>query len=173
VVDEELQQTISQLSNSVAACLGAIGGIAGSTKGTFLILLVPLIFLYFKFQQFFRAGNTTVARLESVSRSPIYADFSQALIGANSIRAYMQQTRFVTSLNKALNHNSIANITQQLSSQWLAIRLDFLGKLLVCVPFLFVLFSPPSAAFYSLFSSFSLRRQYHYLLHRVTCCGHL
>jgi ABC-type multidrug transport system fused ATPase/permease subunit len=127
VVDEELQQTISQLSNSVAACLGAIGGIAGSTKGTFLILLVPLIFLYFKFQQFFRAGNTTVARLESVSRSPIYADFSQALIGANSIRAYMQQTRFVTSLNKALNHNSIANITQQLSSQWLAIRLDFLG----------------------------------------------
>jgi ABC-type multidrug transport system fused ATPase/permease subunit len=129
VIDEELTQTISQFSNSVVQVLGAVGAIAGSTKGTFLALFVPLMFFYNRLQRYFRHGNTTVARLESVSRSPIYADFSQALAGISSIRAYGEEQRFVDDLEKAVNHNSIANITQQLSSNWLAIRLDFIGSL--------------------------------------------
>ena len=81
VVDEELSQTISQLTNSLFACLGAVGAIAGATQGTFLILCVPLVFLYEKIQRYFRKSNTAIARLQSVSLSPIYADFSQALTG--------------------------------------------------------------------------------------------
>jgi len=49
--------------------------------GTFLLLLIPLTIFYERAQSFFRKTNTTVARLESISRSPIYADFSQALTG--------------------------------------------------------------------------------------------
>eukprot|EP01040_Poterioochromonas_malhamensis_P005555 gene5555-5971_t len=130
VVDEELTQTISQFSNCVAQVLGSIGAIAGSTKGTFLVVFVPLMYIYNRFQQYFRSGNTTVARLESVSRSPIYADFSQALAGVNSIRAYKQETRFIEKLETALNTNSVANIFQQLSTQWLSIRLDFIGSII-------------------------------------------
>jgi ATP-binding cassette subfamily C (CFTR/MRP) protein 1 len=129
VVDEELTQTISQFSNSVVQVLGAIGAIAGATKGTFLILFVPLVFVYHYFQKYFRAGNTQVARLESISRSPIYADFSQALTGISSIRAYQQEVRFIDDLETSVDINSIANVTQQLSTNWLSIRLDFLGSL--------------------------------------------
>eukprot|EP01040_Poterioochromonas_malhamensis_P014174 gene14174-15673_t len=128
-IDEEMTQTLSQFTNGVAQTLGAIGAIAGSTKGTFLVIFVPLFFIYNRFQQYFRAGNTTVARLESVSRSPIYADFSQALTGMSSIRACKQETRFIDQLERALDNNSSANIFQQISTQWLAIRLDFLGSI--------------------------------------------
>lgn len=81
VVDEELSQTITQLTNSLFSCIGAVGAIAGATKGTFLVLCVPLIFLYERIQRYFRKSNTAIARNQSVSLSPIYADFSQALTG--------------------------------------------------------------------------------------------
>jgi hypothetical protein len=50
VVDEELSQTISQVFNSFSQCLGAIGAVAGATKGTFLILIVPLMVFYTNIQ---------------------------------------------------------------------------------------------------------------------------
>jgi len=129
-VDEELQQTINSLMNSIFQCVGAVGAIVGATKGTFLVLFVPITFVYFRVQSFFRKTNTTVARLESISRSPIYTDFSQALTGVSSIRAYDEAKHFIHHLEKQLDNNSIAAITQQLASQWLAIRLDFLGSII-------------------------------------------
>ena len=128
IVDEELSQTLSQFSNTFANVLGAIGAIIGATKGTFLALFVPLIFIYNEVQKYFRSTNTAIARLESVSRSPIYSDFSQVLSGVNSIRAYNDQARFIENLERSVDKNSIANITQQNCSQWLAIRLDIMGS---------------------------------------------
>jgi ABC-type multidrug transport system fused ATPase/permease subunit len=130
VIDEELSQTISQVFNSFSQCLGAIGAVAGSTKGTFLILIIPLLIAYNSIQAFFRKTNTVIARLEAISRSPIYSEFSQALTGVNSIRAYKDGQRFIDALEKRLNQNSIAGVTQQLVGQWLAIRLDILGALI-------------------------------------------
>jgi ATP-binding cassette subfamily C (CFTR/MRP) protein 1 len=127
VVDEELSQTTSQVLNSLFACVGSVGAIAGATKGTFLVLLVPIVYVYANIQTFFRKSNTAVARLESVSRSPIYADFSQTLVGASSVRAYGESQRFIDHLELQLDRNSIAAITSQLAGQWLAIRLDILG----------------------------------------------
>jgi ATP-binding cassette subfamily C (CFTR/MRP) protein 1 len=129
-VDEELTQTISSVMNCVVQVLGAVAGVVGATKGTFLVLFAPLGFFYFRLQRYFRVGNTNVARLESVSRSPVYADFSQALAGISSIRAYKDQNRFIQQLEALVNANSIANITQQLFSQWLAVRLDLIGSLI-------------------------------------------
>lgn len=127
-IDEELSQTISQLSNSLFQCIGAICAVAAATLGTFLILMIPMGYWYFWIQKRFRKTNTAIARLEAVSRSPIYTDFSQALIGAQSIRAYQDEERFIKRLENCVDANSIAGITQQLSANWLALRLDFLGS---------------------------------------------
>lgn len=126
-VDEEISQTIAQVTNGYFQCFGALGAVAGATKGAFLVLLVPLMYIYLRIQKYFRKTNTAVARLESVSRSPIYADFSQALTGLNSIRAYSVENRFISVLERRVDANSIAAITQQLASQWLSIRLDLIG----------------------------------------------
>jgi ABC-type multidrug transport system fused ATPase/permease subunit len=68
-IDEELSQTINQLSNSVFQLIGGIAAVSAATKGTFLILMVPLAYFYYQVQKMFRKTNTTVARLEAVSRS--------------------------------------------------------------------------------------------------------
>eukprot|EP01041_Mallomonas_annulata_P002837 gene2837-5584_t len=127
VVDESLSQTLSQLVNSVFTCISAAVAIAAATSGTFLILLVPLYFLYDRVQRFFRRSNTEIQRLQSVSLSPIYADFSQALVGVSSIRAYGLSSQFILQMEESVNKNSIAAIMQQLAGQWLAIRLDLIG----------------------------------------------
>jgi len=132
VCDEDLSQTISQVSNSVFACIGAIGAICAATKGTFLVLIVPLIFLYKSIQGYFRNSNTAIARLDSISKSPIYSDFSQCLNGLTSIRAYSDQDRFVNLLEYVVDRNSIAAISTQIAGQWLAIRLDFIGSIISC-----------------------------------------
>lgn len=129
-LDEELTQTISQVANAFFACLGALGAIAGATKGTFLIVMVPMLWFYRQIQQYFRRTNTTLARLESVSRSPMYADFSQALNGLTSIRAYGDQKRFTGWMMDRVDSNSIAGLLSQIASQWLAVRLDFLGAII-------------------------------------------
>merc|ERR1711871_1600575 len=128
VVDEELSQSINQIMNSFFGCLGAFAGVAAATRGTFLVVLVPLSYCYAKVQWYFRKTNTTIARLEGISRSPIYADFSEVLGGMDSVRAYKQEPRFIDRLEGRVNSNSLAAMMQQLGGQWLAVRLDFLGS---------------------------------------------
>ncbi len=95
-------------------------------------------------QRKFRNANTAIARLEAISRSPIYTDFSQALVGAQSIRAYGEQTRFIKRLEECLDINTIAGMIQQLGSQWLAIRLDFMGS---CTTFFIALIAASTTNF--------------------------
>jgi len=130
-IDEDLAQSISQVIGMGGGVLGSLGAIAGSTKGTFLILAVPLGFLYTHFQTYFRKSNTAIARLEAVSRSPIYADFSQSLSGTSTIRAYAQQEKFITKLEDFANKNTVPGVLQQICGQWLAIRLDIVGALII------------------------------------------
>lgn len=127
VIDEDIAQSMSQVIGMGGGVLGAIGGIVGATKGTFLILLLPLGILYQRFQAYFRKSNTAISRLESVSRSPIYADFSQTLAGTSTIRAYAQQSRYIQGLEDYANLNTVPGIFQQIVGQWLAVRLDILG----------------------------------------------
>lgn len=130
IIDEELSQSISQLTNSLFSVFGAIAAIAAATQGIFLILCVPLVILYEKIQRYFRKSNTAIARLQSVSLSPIYTDFSQALTGLSTIRAYGVSQRFIDSLQKRVDYNTVPLVMTQLAIQWLAIRLDFIGSLI-------------------------------------------
>ena len=129
-IDEELSQSISQLSNALFSVFGAIAAIAAATQGFFLILVLPLVVMYDKIQRFFRKSNTAIARLQSVSLSPIYTDFAQALTGLSTIRAYGGNQRFVDSLQKRVDYNTVPLIMSQLSTQWLAIRLHLIGALI-------------------------------------------
>jgi ATP-binding cassette, subfamily C (CFTR/MRP), member 1 len=136
VVDEELSQSLNQVLNCFIQVLGCLGAISGSTKGTFLILLIPISIIYLKVQAYFRKTNTAVARLESISRSPIYADFSQVLAGLYTVRAYRCHERFVLKLEALVNRNSSAAVLTGLANQWLCLRLDILGSfisLFVCL----------------------------------------
>ena len=99
-MDEDIPQTVSQLTTSLASCIGALVAIAISTNGALMILLFPIIIAFTRIQKFFHRTNTAVARLESISRSPIYTNFSETLSG-NTYTVYILFNLFVHFVFKA------------------------------------------------------------------------
>merc|ERR1712159_163780 len=131
-VDLELTQTISQGVNTIFSVLGAIGAITAATKGTFLIPLIPLGYLYWLIQKWFRKTYTELQRVTSVANSPIFADFSQTLSGTSTIRAFGVQDGFFDSCKNSFDNMNTSYLLVQLSSYWLALRLDIMGGMIAC-----------------------------------------
>lgn len=50
--------------------------------------------MYYYVQRYYLRTSRELKRLDSVSRSPIYAHFQESLGGISTIRAYRQQLRF-------------------------------------------------------------------------------
>jgi ATP-binding cassette subfamily C (CFTR/MRP) protein 1 len=67
--------------------------ISASTPA-FIALIVPLLLVYYWVQRYYLRTSRELKRLDSVSRSPIYAHFQESLGGITTIRAYRQQARF-------------------------------------------------------------------------------
>jgi len=110
--------------------IGYIGNIAYTTKGTFLVLLVPIGIVYYRIQLFFRRTNTDLKRLENTTRSPIYVEFNQALSGSSSLRAHKALDDNLNRLNGYVDVNTNVWMLQQFAKWWLAIRLDTLGGII-------------------------------------------
>jgi ATP-binding cassette subfamily C (CFTR/MRP) protein 1 len=128
-VDLELTQTISQGINTIFQVLGALGAILVATKGTFIVPLIPLGYIYYLVQKWFRKTSTELQRVTSIANSPIFADFSQTLSGTSSIRAYGVQKGFFDKCKTSFDNMNASYILVQLSSYWLALRLDVMGGL--------------------------------------------
>lgn len=104
--------------------------IALATNGILAVLLIPLSFLYYDIQKTFRKTNTTIARIESITRSPIYADFSEILGGLGTIRAFKEERMFIKKLETAVNRNTVPLMLQTQAGYWLGIRLDAMGAVI-------------------------------------------
>ena len=66
----------------------------GIVTPIFVIALVPVIVFYIYSQKYYIKTSRELSRLESTSRSPIYALFSETLDGLTTIRAYKAEKRF-------------------------------------------------------------------------------
>ena len=71
----------------------------------FLIFLIPIGIGYYFAQRYFISTQRELTRLDSTSRSPIYALFSETLDGLTTIRAYDAENRLMKRNNcgKALD----------------------------------------------------------------------
>lgn len=57
------------------------------------------------FQRLYTATARQLKRIDSVRRSPIYANFSETLNGVSSICAYRQQDRFIHKADELLDNS--------------------------------------------------------------------
>jgi ATP-binding cassette, subfamily C (CFTR/MRP), member 1 len=57
----------------------------------FAIAVLPLLFIYYKIQQYYRPVSRDLQRLDCLSRSPIFAHFSETLNGVATLRAFNKQ----------------------------------------------------------------------------------
>jgi ABC-type multidrug transport system fused ATPase/permease subunit len=126
-VDLELTQSLGQAFSTLFSVLGAVGAIIAATKGTFLVPLIPLGYVYYLIQKWFRKTSTELQRVTSILNSPIFADFSQILSGTSTVRAYGEEKRFFKQCQSSFDSMNAAYLLVQLTNYWLGLRLDFLG----------------------------------------------
>src|SRR4051794_24168145 len=92
-IDELLARTFNQLFANTARCAFTLVVISAGTPA-FVALIIPLTLLYLYIQRYYLNTSRELKRLDSVSRSPIFAHFQESLGGLSTIRAYEQQDRF-------------------------------------------------------------------------------
>lgn len=95
--------------------------------------VAPLMIIYYFVQRYYRRSYIELQRLDSVSRSPIYAHFSESLSGVETIRAYRLTEAFALSSDARVDTNHRAYFTCRMANEWLSMRLDCIGA---CIVFL-------------------------------------
>ena len=97
----------------------------------FVALILPLAAIYQYIQRYYLRTSRELKRLDSVSRSPIYAHFQETLGGINTIRAYRQQGRFSLENEWRVDANLRAYFPSINANRWLAVRLEFIASLVI------------------------------------------
>ncbi|XMA08741.1 hypothetical protein WAI453_001532 [Rhynchosporium graminicola] len=105
--------------------------VISTTTPAFVAFIVPLAAVYYWVQRYYLRTSRELKRLDSVSRSPIYAHFQESLGGITTIRAYRQQERFAQENEWRVDANLRAYFPSINANRWLAVRLEFLGSIII------------------------------------------
>jgi ABC-type multidrug transport system fused ATPase/permease subunit len=137
VIDETIPSSLRSFMSTFMQVVSIVVVISYSTP-IFMAAILPMGILYYLIQRFYVATSRQLKRLESVSRSPIYAHFGETLGGVSSIRAYGREREFIKENEDRVNFNLQAYYPGICANRWLALRLEFLGN---CIIFFAALFS--------------------------------
>ncbi|KAK3322412.1 P-loop containing nucleoside triphosphate hydrolase protein [Apodospora peruviana] len=129
-VDEVLARTFNMLFTNAARSGFTLVVISVSTPA-FTAFILPLGWMYIYIQRYYLRTSRELKRLDSVSRSPIYAHFQESLGGTSTIRAYRQQDRFEHENEWRVDANLRAYFPSISANRWLAIRLEFIGAIVI------------------------------------------
>ncbi|KAL2813283.1 P-loop containing nucleoside triphosphate hydrolase protein [Aspergillus granulosus] len=160
-IDEVLARTFNMLFGNAAKTIFTLLVIANSTPA-FLILAIPLGWVYLRYQKYYLRTSRELKRLDSVTRSPIYAHFQESLGGISTIRAYRQEERFSLESEWRMDANLRAYFPSISANRWLAVRLEFIGSIIILASALLSVIatatgSPVSAGMVGLAMSYSLQ----------------
>lgn len=136
-VDFLLSMSMSEFGNCIMQLLATLIFIA-IIQPWILVGIAPLGIIYYFLQKYYRRSNIELQRLDAVSRSPIYAHFSESLAGVDTIRAYRLENDFALSSDKRVDDNHRAYFCVRMANEWLSGRLDIIGA---CVVFLTAILS--------------------------------
>ncbi|SPQ22876.1 ebef6632-866d-439f-84cd-3a4a4182fd09 [Thermothielavioides terrestris] len=129
-VDEVLARSFNMLFNNLARSAFTLVIISVSTP-PFIAFIIPLSAMYLWIQRYYLRTSRELKRLDSVSRSPIYAHFQESLGGISTIRAYRQQDRFELENEWRVDANLRAYFPSISANRWLAVRLEFIGAVVI------------------------------------------
>ncbi|KAG2386093.1 hypothetical protein C9374_002539 [Naegleria lovaniensis] len=129
-IDSSLIGTLKMLMSCLFQVIGTLL-LIGSVNYLFLIPIFPILFIYYYVQKYYRSTSRELKRLDSISRSPLFAHFGETLTGVATIRAYRRQEDFMRENEKLLDRNNRAYFAQLVSQRWLAFRLELVGAMIV------------------------------------------
>ncbi|KAK2882455.1 hypothetical protein FQN49_000347 [Arthroderma sp. PD_2] len=107
----------------------------------FAVALIPLLIVFLFAAGFYRASARELKRHEAVLRSEVFSQFTEAISGTASIRAYGLQDYFTHRLQKAVDNMNSAYFLTFSNQRWVTIRLDAIGWMMVLVTSILVVTS--------------------------------
>nr|AXN55887.1 ABC transporter C family member 2 [Crocus sativus] len=117
-----LQQVMQLLSTFV---------LIGFVSTLSLWAIMPLLILFYAAYLYYQSTAREVKRLDSITRSPVYAQFGEALNGLSTIRAYKAYDRMAAINGKSMDNNIRYTLVNMGGNRWLAIRLETLGGIMI------------------------------------------
>lgn len=97
------------------------------------LFAIVLQFFYSWFAKIYLSSSRELKRIESVSSSPIYAQFSEMINGMQTIRAYGSQYRLELQMREKVDSNHRAFFYLFVTNRWLFFRNSVLSGLVVAV----------------------------------------
>lgn len=137
-------------------------GLVTASTPLFAVLILPIGALYMYIQRYYLRTSRELKRLDSVSKSPIYAHFQESLGGLTTIRAYRQTDRFALENEWRVDGNLRTYWPSTSANRWLAVRLEFIGSMIILAAATFAIVSisvgtGPSAGMVGLAMSYALQ----------------
>ncbi|KAH9147809.1 hypothetical protein AeRB84_008652 [Aphanomyces euteiches] len=97
------------------------------------IIVLPLMFIYFRLGSYFLAPLREINRIVKITRSPLLSLVSEGIDGSTTIRAFGQHYlhRFYTLHHVAIEEFCSANFVGYATNQWFALRVDLISSSVV------------------------------------------
>ncbi|KAJ2807434.1 hypothetical protein H4R20_001292, partial [Coemansia guatemalensis] len=128
--DEDLPLSISSVAfESFNVMLATV--VVTITTPLMLVVIILLAFVCHRYQSLYIKSSREIRRLDSTTRSPIYAYFHESSDGVSTIRAYGQQSRFVSEMEHRIGQHIRVDNTYLLLNQWLAMRMETVGNIVM------------------------------------------
>ncbi|KAL5577347.1 hypothetical protein UlMin_019046 [Ulmus minor] len=102
--------------------------------------IMPLMILFYAVYLYYQSTAREMKRLDSITRSPVYAQFGEALNGLSSIQAYKAYDRIATINGKSMDNNIRFTLLKISSNRWLDIQLETLGGIMIWLTVTFAVF---------------------------------
>lgn len=135
-LDEQLPQFFQQALNTSTSLIMSYIFI-GRFIHPFFGFAIPVTIFYFFLQRFFNRTALELKRLDAISKSPIYAHFSETLGGLSTLRAYSKQEQSRAENMVKIDLNQRAYFSWVMANRWFTLYLEMVGSLLIYVTAVF------------------------------------
>lgn len=157
-IDNSLPSALEQYFSGYLNLLSVFALIIAVTYW-FAIALLPIMGVFFLIQNYYRKSSRELKRLDSITKSPVFAHFSESLSGLSTIRIFDSKKRFLHRTSDLIDENNKAFLILNFINRWLGVRLDFLGAIVLLSSTMLILAvygNPNIAALAGLIITYSL-----------------
>lgn len=132
---------LGDIDRNVAVFVNMFLGQVSQLLSTFVLIgivstislwaIMPLLILFYAAYLYYQSTAREVKRLDSITRSPVYAQFGEALNGLSTIRAYKAYDKMAAINGKSMDNNVRFTLVNMSANRWLGIRLETLGGIMI------------------------------------------
>ena len=155
-IDLVIPFVLKDLVNQAFILLGIIFVLVFVSPVT-LTLVVPLVIYFFFMRAVYLKSARQIKRMMSTNRSPINSHLEETLSGANTIRAFHFEGRFIEENEEKVEQLTKSLYVDVIANNWLVWRLHIIGTLLIVVETLIIVLNRDdysSGSFFLLFICF-------------------